>query len=271
MLDQSYRVIHRIRVGQRLQARPARVRDHAGRQGAVHHLPDRARGPEGGQGRAHAACVVDSVIQEVDIATGLVTFEWHSLGKIPLTRRRSRGRAPSPRVPFDYAHANSVNLDTDGNLLLSARNTWTVYKIDHDTGRIMWRLGGKHSNFKLAAAARFAWQHDVLRARDGAITVFDNSASRPCASSRARSAIRLDETAKTASLISRARRTRSKLLTATQGNQQTLPNGDFAGRLGLAAAADRVRARPATRLQRVPVARLRDLPRLPAAVGRASR
>ena len=176
-------------------------------------------------GAAKRGLVVDSVIQEVDIATGLVTFEWHSLGKIPITDTFSKPM--SPRAPFDYAHANSVNLDTDGNLLLSARNTWTAYKINHDTGKIIWRLGGKHSTFKLPKAARFAWQHNVLRrASDGAITVFDNSAFPPVRKFSRALAIRLDEKARTASLISAAAHPK-KLLTATQGNQQTLPNGNF--------------------------------------------
>src|SRR6476469_3047669 len=176
-------------------------------------------------GAAKRGLVVDSVIQEVDIATGLVTFEWHSLGNIPITDTFSKPM--SPRTPFDYAHANSVNLDTDGNLLLSARNTWTAYKINHDTGRIMWRLGGKHSTFKVPKAARFAWQHNVLRrAADGAITVFDNSAFPPVRKFSRALAIRLDEEARTASLISAAAHPK-KLLTATQGNQQTLPNGNF--------------------------------------------
>ena len=60
---------------------------------------------------------VDSVIQEIDIATGLVTFEWHSIGNVPLTESFS---APRPGTPFDYVHSNSVNLDTDGDFLMSA-------------------------------------------------------------------------------------------------------------------------------------------------------
>ena len=82
--------------------------------------------------------------------------------------------AGGPRAPFDYAHTNSVNLDTDGDFLMSARNTWTIYKIDRETGNIRWRLGGKNSTFRLPPAARFAWQHDAHRRSDGAITVFDN-------------------------------------------------------------------------------------------------
>ena len=224
MLDQSYRVIHRIRSANGFKPDLHEfVVTPDGKALFITYPIVRANLKS--VGAAKRGLVVDSVIQEVDIATGLVTFEWHSLGKIPITDTFSKPM--SPRAPFDYAHANSVNLDTDGNLLLSARNTWTAYKIDHDTGRILWRLGGKHSTFKVPKAARFAWQHNVLRrASDGAITVFDNSAFPPVRKFSRALAIRLDEKAKTASLISAAAHPK-KLLTATQGNQQTLPNGNF--------------------------------------------
>jgi hypothetical protein len=168
--------------------------------------------------------LVDSVVQEVDIATGLVLFEWHSLGKIALAESFSRP-VPSPRVPFDYAHANAVGLDTDGNFILSARNTWTIYKINRATGAIMWRLGGKHSSFELSPGAHFAWQHDARRRADGAITLFDNSAFPPVRKHSRALALRVDESAKTATLIT-ARLHPRGLLAATQGNQQALPNGD---------------------------------------------
>jgi Arylsulfotransferase (ASST) len=150
-------------------------------------------------------------------------FEWHSLGKIALRETFSRP-TPNRRDPFDYAHANSVTLDTDGDFLMSARNTWAIYKIDRGTGSIHWRLGGKRSSFKLPRAARFAWQHDAQRRSDGAITLFDNSAFPPVRKFSRALALRLDERARTASLIT-ARVHPRRLLTATQGNQQTLPNG----------------------------------------------
>ena len=50
---------------------------------------------------------------------------------------------------YDYLHLNSVEVDTDGNLLISARNTWTVYKVDRSTGAVLWRLGGKRSDFTI--------------------------------------------------------------------------------------------------------------------------
>jgi hypothetical protein len=167
--------------------------------------------------------VIDSVIQEIDIATGRVVFEWHSLGEVRLGDTFSKP-IPSPRIPFDYFHANSVSLDDDGDILVSARNTWGIYKIDRLTGRLEWTLGGKRSTFKMPPAARFAWQHDARRRADGAITLFDNEAFPPIRKTSRVMAMKLDEKAKTASVISSWEHPR-KLLAATQGNHQTLPTG----------------------------------------------
>jgi hypothetical protein len=136
-----------------------------------------ARSVRGGQARQ---IVLDSVVQEIDIPTGLVLFQWDSVDHVPL----SSTYAPPPKsagAPFDYFHVNSVETDKDGNLVVSARNTWSAYKIDHATGRVIWTLGGKHSSFKMGPGAQFAFQHDVrIRANgDMFITVFDDGAGPP--------------------------------------------------------------------------------------------
>ena len=88
----------------------------------------------------------------------------------------------------DYFHLNSIGVDLDGDLLVSARHTSTVYKVDRKTGQIKWRLGGKQSDFTLGPGAAFNYQHDVRRHADGTLTIFDNGASLPAprASSRSR-------------------------------------------------------------------------------------
>jgi hypothetical protein len=222
VLDQSYRVIRRIRTpnGFRPDLHEFVITP---RGTAVLITYPVVRADLRRVGGARHGLVVDSMVQEIDLDTGLVEFEWHALGRIGLRETHSRP-IPSPRVPFDYAHANAVNLDSDGNFLLSARNTWTVYKIDRGTGAIRWRLGGKHSSFAMPADARFAWQHDVHRRSDGAITVFDNSAFPPVRKFSRALALRVDERRRTASVIT-ARVHPRRLLTATQGNQQELPGG----------------------------------------------
>ena len=93
--------------------------------------------------------VLDGIVQEVDIETGEVLFEWHSLDHVGLDEYLEMTR-------YDYFHINSIDVDHDSNLLISSRNTSTVYKVDRRTGKILWRLGGKSSDFEMGEGARFA-------------------------------------------------------------------------------------------------------------------
>ena len=222
MLDQSYRVIRRIRTPNGFRPDLHEFVITPNDTAIIITYPVVRTDLRKVKG-ARRGLAVDSVIQEIDLDTGLVVFEWHSLGKIALTETFSKPRG-GPRAPFDYAHTNSVNLDTDGDFLMSARNTWTIYKIDRETGNIRWRLGGKRSTFRLPAAARFAWQHDAQRRSDGAITMFDNEAFPPIRKFSRALALRLDERARTASIADTLIHPR-RLLAATQGNHQNLPNG----------------------------------------------
>ena len=115
------------------------------------------------------AAVRDSIFQEVDIATGRLVREWRSLGHIdPAESYRA------PTHTFDYMHLNSIDVTPDGNLLISGRHTWALYKLDRATGAVMWRLGGKRSQFDMGPGAQFAWQHDVRLPNPHMLTVFDN-------------------------------------------------------------------------------------------------
>jgi hypothetical protein len=116
--------------------------------------------------------VLDGIAQEVDIETGEVLFEWHSLDHVGL--EESYSKLESPEEPFDYFHINSIDVDHDSNLLISARKTFAVYKIDRVTGEVIWRLGGKYSDFEMAPGSQSRYQHDARRQADGTITLFDN-------------------------------------------------------------------------------------------------
>jgi hypothetical protein len=109
----------------------------------------------------------------------LVLYQWDSLDHIPLTD--TYDALPSPKLSFDYFHINSIALDGDGNLIISARNTWAAYKISHQTGAILWTLGGKHSSFKMGPGAPFAFQHDVRvqSSHDRFVSLFDDGGGPP--------------------------------------------------------------------------------------------
>jgi len=166
--------------------------------------------------------VQDAIVQEVDVASGRVLLEWHSLDHIAL----SESYWPMGEL-WDLAHLNSVDVDVeDGNLLVSSRNTHTIYKVDRNTGEIIWRLGGKHGNFALGPGAQFAWQHDARSHAGGTITIFDNEGSPFAAGGQSRAIVlAIDERRKTARLQRQYLHPQA-LAASSKGNVQLLANGN---------------------------------------------
>jgi hypothetical protein len=218
ILDSSYKEIARVRAGNGLHA-------------DVHELLLTPEGtalitiysektvdltPIGGPA-AHPT--LDSILQEVDIATGKVLLEWHSLDHIAIED------SWSPILsPFDYFHINSIDVDLDGNLLVSARNTWGVYKIDRKTGAVMWRLGGKSSDFELGPGALFMYQHDARAHADGTITLYDDGSGNASHQSRA-IRIGLSMPDRRAVLLQEFLHP-NPITAAAMGNAQVLSNGN---------------------------------------------
>ena len=138
-------------------------------------------------GSAHGI-LLDSVIEEVDVKTGLVMWEWHALGHIPLGN--SLNHVSYGEYPWDYVHINSISPESPGsvgsgegqpgNVMLSARNTWTLYDVNMHSGGFNWLLGdGGHSSFKLGPGVRFYWQHDAEFQPGGQISLFNNASTPP--------------------------------------------------------------------------------------------
>jgi hypothetical protein len=174
-------------------------------------------------GGSREGSLQDALVQEVDVKTGLVMFEWHALGHVALGD--SFTHYTSPGNPWDWFHLNSVSLGPQGDLLLSARNTWCVYDVSLANGGVLWRLGGKKSSFHMGSGTGTAWQHDARFQPDGTITIFDDGAA-PKEHSQSR-VIReqLDPAHRSVKLLDRYVHTPS-LLSGSQGNDQVLPNGD---------------------------------------------
>ena len=170
--------------------------------------------------------IFDGTVQELDIRTGRVLFEWHSIDQIALAESYEK---PPPAgqgeaaAPFDYFHLNSIAEDADGTLVLSARHTHAIYKVSRETGRVVWRLGGKQSDFPLAQRARFALQHDARPRGDGILTLFDNGPEKDGTRSRAL-VLRLDERGRRATVV-RADEHPRGLHSESQGDTQALPDG----------------------------------------------
>jgi outer membrane protein assembly factor BamB len=164
----------------------------------------------------------DWIIQEVDIATGKVVWEWHALGHVPVN---------SSYLPYvfgqryDYFHMDSIQQLPDGNILVSSRNTWAVYLINKKTGRVIWRVGGKHPSFKMGARTNFEWQHDAILHGKRLLTVFDDANS-PKEENQSRALKIHLSTRKHRATLVRQYLHSPPTLAASQGSTQILSNGN---------------------------------------------
>jgi Arylsulfotransferase (ASST) len=178
-----------------------------------------------GVGGPKKSFINDSVVQEVDVATGKVVWQWDALDHVPLAESVQANQEPalhaSKKRAFDYFHVNSVGDGPNGTVLLSARNTSAIYLVRRD-GSIVWRLGGKKSDFGPKKAVTFFFQHDARFHDDGTLSLFDNGGiprkekvSRPLV-------LRLDEAAKRARVV---KTFATKIASPFEGNLQLLPGG----------------------------------------------
>jgi hypothetical protein len=179
----------------------------------------RVGGPVGG-------AVTDNAIQELDLRTGLVRREWHSVDHVPLADSYSTATGASREWPFDYFHINSIDQRADGTTLISARNTWAIYTLSTQSGRLQNQIGGHHSGVKLGEGTRTAYQHDATTLAGGEISVFDNG-SVPKVHPQSRALVlALNSQGDTATLA--AQFEHSPALTSdSQGNMQQLENQGF--------------------------------------------
>jgi hypothetical protein len=170
--------------------------------------------------------LADTLMQEIDLRTGLVMYEWHSVDHVPL---KDSYVSPSPgdaATPFDFFHINSIDVMHDGSFLVSARNTWAAYDIDPVTGRVQWALGGRHSSFAMGPGTRTAWQHDARQLPDGDISFFDNGASPKVHPQSRVIVLTLDYTHRTAQLVSSFQHP-TPLLADSQGDFEPVSGGDW--------------------------------------------
>jgi hypothetical protein len=179
--------------------------------------------------------LTDSVVEEIDIKTGLVMWEWHALGHISLSE--SNNPAPKASYPWDYVHINSISpgpesgvaatgADQPGQVLLSSRNTWTLYDVNMHTGSIDWRLGGSHSSFKQGAGTRFYWQHDSEWQPGGLISVFDNGSDPPKEKQSRGLLLDPNTSGRSVTLLKQFTNPTKTLLASSQGNLLNLSSGE---------------------------------------------
>lgn len=144
--------------------------------------------------------LLNSIFQEISIASGEVLFEWSSSAHVPVNKTlwtlaycredpnsAFNGCGHHPESAFDYYHLNSIEKDRKGNYLISARNTHTVSYLDGHSGEVLWNLGGEDGEFRDlsgGAATNFTWQHHARWYDFGrSISLFDNGGASTMAGS----------------------------------------------------------------------------------------
>ncbi len=177
------------------------------------------------RGGSSDGVLTDSVVQEIDVKTGLVMWEWHALGHVAISE--SHKEMAHGTVPWDYVHINSIDPGSSGDVLLSSRSTWTLYDVSLRTGGIKWRLGGSHSSFKMGPGTQTYWQHDAEWQPGGLISVFDNG-SDPPHEKQSRGLLLEPNVARHTVTLRKAFTNPSRtLLASSQGNVLSLPGGDW--------------------------------------------
>jgi hypothetical protein len=175
--------------------------------------------------RGAGGVLTDSVVQEIDVKTGLVMWEWHALGHIPLGD--SHNPIPHNGNPWDYIHVNSIDPGSSNDVLISARNSWGLYDVDIRTGAFNWQLGGKHSTFELGPGTKTYWQHDAEWQPGGLISVFDNGSTPPREKQSRGLLLKPDLATKTVALAKAFVNPTKTLLAPAQGNTLSLPGGSW--------------------------------------------
>jgi hypothetical protein len=220
--DHSYRVVATVRAGNGYQADVHEFQLLPGRRAMLTaYAPMRVTIVN--HGRREHLTALNSVVQEIDVPTGLVMWEWDAFGHIPL------GSTYAPAIhgaDWDPYHLNSIQPLGGGRMLVSARDTSAVYDIDQASGRILWTLGGKRSSFRLGPGARFWFQHDAhLDAAGGQVSLFDDEAGPPAHARSSRGLmLSLNAQTQTAAVVRSLRRA-TPTLANSLGSLQALPGG----------------------------------------------
>jgi hypothetical protein len=228
IVDRSYREV-------------ARVRAVGGRQMDLHEFqltpqgtalftcyPETVPADLRSIGGPRQGSVQNSIFQEVDVRTGRLLMEWRSLDHIPVSECMAPAVSLLGYHQLPYFHLNSIAFTPDGDLLISGRHTWALYKLDRRSGRVIWQLGGKRSDFTIDPDAQFSWQHDARQPSAGTITVFDNRSSggsTPVLKYSRGLVLKVDEPGRRVS-VAQAINHPVPLLSITMGSVQIRPNGN---------------------------------------------
>jgi hypothetical protein len=220
ILDASYRVVKHVAAG---SGRHSDLHEFlvTNRNTALVTAWEHAEADLTPYGGSANGLVVGGVLQELELPSGRVLFEWRSLDHVTL----DESYETPGRDFFDYFHINSIERLVDGHYLVSARNTWGIYKIDGQTGRVIWRLGGKKSDFTMGPGTVFAWQHDARLHRGNLLSLFDDGGA-PQVQPRSKALVLALDVKRMRATLHRRYLHHPPVAAHALGSTQVLPNGN---------------------------------------------
>jgi Arylsulfotransferase (ASST) len=182
--------------------------------------------PAGPDSPARTGPYFYGVAQEVDVATGRVLLQWRSDHHVPFSASHQPVPPAGPEAIWDSFHINCIAVDpSDDNLIISGRYTWSFYKVDRHSGRLLWTCGGRDTDFAMGHDTHFAYQHHVVPHDGGLFTIFDNEGGPPNEARQSRALVlRVDERRRRVTFV-RQYRHRPPVLSEAEGSVQ--PLGDY--------------------------------------------
>jgi hypothetical protein len=170
--------------------------------------------------------------------TGAVEFRWNAADHY------SPADWPAPATQalqaFDLVHPSSLEIDRDGNYIISLQAMDEIAKIDANSGAFLWRLGGRHNQFQFEndPLGGFQGQHDVRVLDDGHVLLLDDRVRSLPSSARAVE-YSLDTQAMTATLVWQYQ-PNPPVTSPIMGSVERLANGNTVVGFGFAGRVDEV-------------------------------
>jgi len=116
------------------------------------------------------AIVEGFIVQELDANNNLV-FQWRSWDHFSVTDNVYLDLTISD---INFIHGNAVDIDFDGDFLISSRSLDEITKIDRITGDLIWRWGGSQNQFTFVNDYPFTHQHSIRSVGVNRYLLYDN-------------------------------------------------------------------------------------------------
>ena len=175
IIDGTYTTVATVGDQENAAARPARVQPDLARDGARDPVRDPQRRPVVGRRRQERHRCLSATRWRSTSQPTRCCIDWVSIDHVGLDESYQPLPRTRPATAYDYFHINSIAEASDGNLLISGRNTWAVYKVHRQTGEVMWRLNGKKSDFESTTAPTSPGSTTCAPTVSSQITIFDNA------------------------------------------------------------------------------------------------